>query len=138
MARTGTIGTWLAATLLACAPLWAQESGDDSQATEAPAKATIRLMSSSADDLPEAVTREIRLPERLGEESAATENSQRGLETANSNRLEGNPGIETAEAAREKGAEMAEAAQSKREDRGRSGDRPEPPEPQGPPGPGGP
>lgn len=121
--------------LLSCGPAWAQGDEDGGAATEEPVKATIRLMGDAADNLPGAVTKEIRLPENLPAESAAASNDQRGRDTANSNRLEGNQGIDQAEAAHDRGAAMAEAAQDNRETRGRSGDRPDPPGPPETPGP---
>lgn len=120
----------------ASAPAWAQSDGDESASTEGPAKATIRLMGDAADNLPGAVTKEIKLPEALPENSAAVVNGQSGRDTANRNRLEGNQGIAQAEASRDKGAAMADAAQDNRETRGRSGDRPDPPAPPETPGPG--
>ena len=91
--------------------------------------ATIRLMSNAEAELPDAVIKEIRLPEALREDSQAVVNSARGLDTANSNRSEGNAGLETAEEARQHGAEMAEAAKENRENQGRSDEhRKDPPE----------
>jgi len=109
--------------LLAACPAYAD---DDAQAVTT---ATIRLMSNAEAELPDAVTKEIKLPENLQEDTQAVLKSARGLETANQNRLEGNPGLETAEAARAQGAEMAEAAKENRENQGRSDEhRPQPPE----------
>jgi len=71
--------------------------------------------------------KEIKLPANLVEGSEAVKNSARGLGTANQNRLEGNHGLEQAEEAQQRGAEMAEAAQDNRESQGRSDERPEPP-----------
>lgn len=116
--------TVFGALLFLCSnPAWTQEEGNDD-----PTTATIRLMSNAEADLPDAVTKEIRLPENLAEDSKAAENAARGLSTANKNRLEGNRGLEKADEAQQRGSEMAEAAQENRENRGRSDERPEPPE----------
>ena len=115
--------TVFGALLVLCSnPAWTQD-----QDGEDPATATIRLMSNAEADLPEAVMKEIKLPENLTEDSEAASNAERGLATANQNRLEGNQGLEQAEEAQQRGAEMAEAAQDNRENQGRSDDRPEPP-----------
>lgn len=131
---TATRSTKIALVVLlgaAMQPALAQSTADE------PTKATIRLMGDAADNLPEVVTKEIRLPENLAENSPAAVNSAPGREIANQNRLEGNQGIEQAEMAREKGAAMAEQAQDNRESRGRSEDhRPDPPEPPDTPAPG--
>ncbi len=115
--------TVFGALLILCSnPAWTQD-----QADEDPTTATIRLMSNAEADLPDAVTKEIKLPENLAVDSEAAENAANGLATANQNRLEGNKGLEQAEEARQRGAEMAEAAQENREIRGRSDERPDPP-----------
>ena len=115
--------TVFGALLVLCSnPAWTQD-----QAAEDPATATIRLMSNAEADLPDAVMKEIKLPDNLVEDSEAVEKSARGLANANRNRLEGNQGLEKAEEARQRGAEMAEAAQDNRENQGRSDERPEPP-----------
>lgn len=116
--------TIFGALLILCSnSAWAQE-----QASEDPTTATIRLMSNAEAELPDAVTKEIKLPEHLAEDSKAVEKSAHGLATANQNRLEGNKGLEQAEAAKQRAAEMKEAAQDNRENRGRSDERPERPE----------
>lgn len=114
--------------LLTAAPAWTQDDGDDD-----PTRATIRLMGDAEATLPDAVYKEIKIPDSLREDTAAAEAAAKGLETANRNRLEGNQGTARAEAAREKAAEMAESAKENRENRGRSGDRPNPPDPPGGP-----
>lgn len=117
--------------LLVAVPAWAQEDGNDD-----PTRATIRLMGDAEATLPDAVFKEIKIPESLREDSAAADAAAKGLETANQNRLEGNQGSARSEAAREKASDMADAAKENRENRGRSGDRPEPPDPpRGPPNP---
>lgn len=115
--------------LLTAAPAWAQDDDNDD-----PTRATIRLMGDAEATLPDAVFKEIKLPESLREDSAAADAAAKGQETANQNRLEGNQGNARSEAAREKASDMADAAKENRENRGRSGDRPEPPDPpRGPP-----
>jgi hypothetical protein len=121
------------ALLLSFGSAWSQDD-----ATEAEAEATIRLMGAAEAELPDAVTKEITLPDSVSEDSAAVENAARGLETANENRLRREDGLATADEARERGAEMAEDAMENRESRGRSDDlpdRPDVPEPPTPPGP---
>jgi hypothetical protein len=116
--------TVFGALLFLCSnPAWTQEEASDD-----PTTATIRLMSSAEADLPDAVTKEIKLPENLAEDAEAATNAARGLATANQNRLEGNQASEKAEEAQQRGAEMAEAAQDNRENRGRSYERPDPPD----------
>ena len=97
-------------------------------------------MGAAEAELPDAVTKEISLPDSFSEDSAAAENAARGLEQANRNRMRREEGLSKADDAREHGADMAEQAKENRENRGRSEDRPERPEvpetpgPQGPPG----
>ena len=116
------------ALLMSFGGAWAQDNDED-------AEATIRLMGAAEAELPDAVTKEISLPDSVAEDSAAVENAARGLETANENRMRREEGLTTADEAREHGAEMAEEAMENRENRGRSGDRPDTPEPPTPPGP---
>ncbi len=124
--------TWIccATTLLLYGNvLWAQESESSD------AEATIRLMGVAEAALPDAVTKEISLPQSLADDSAAVDNATNGLEKANANRARRDDGVSRADEARERGAEIAEEAQQNRESRGRSGDRPDPPDPPDPPGP---
>ena len=117
---------WLA---LSAGPALADEDDAD------PAESTIRLMDASEAELPEAVTKEIKLPPAAVENSAAVENAARGTQTANENRDRRENGLARADEAREKGAEMAEEANNNRENRGRFKERPTPPDPpRGPPG----
>jgi hypothetical protein len=112
---------------------WTQDTGGDEDA-----EATIRLMGAAEAELPDAVTKEISLPESKTEDSADVENPAQVLETANKNRLRREEGLTTADEARERGAEMAKDAMENRENRGRSDDlpdRPDVPEPPTPPGP---
>ena len=97
------------------------------------AEATIRLMGTAEAELPDAVTKQIALPEHLrleGKDQAAAVDKAKGHENANG-RLENekrNEGLAKATAAREHGAEMSEKAKEARENQGRSkDDRPEPP-----------
>lgn len=114
------------ALLLSANAAWA-EDGDE-------AESTIRLMGAAEAALPEAVTKEIRLPAAVAEDSAAVENATRGLDNANENRQRREKGLSQADEARERGADMADEAHSNRENRGRSEDRPEPPVDPGRPG----
>ena len=102
------------------------------------AEATIRLMGKAEAELPDAVTREITLPEHLlvtdpEDQVAAVEKAEKGLGKANERAEHNNKGQDQAAAARERNAEMQEKAKENRENRGRSEDHPEPPDPQGPP-----
>lgn len=124
-------GLVMAATMLfSSGALLAQEEN-----TEEEAETTIRLMGNAEAELPSAVTDPIALPESVPEDSAAVENAQEGIDTANANRARREAGLTTADEAREKGAQMAEDAMQNRESRGRSGDLPEPPAPPQVPGP---
>jgi hypothetical protein len=107
------------------------------QDTDDEMEATMRLMGKAEAELPDAVTKEIKLPDSLlkrDPESADIENSAKGHETANENRLRREAGLSNAEEAREHGAEMSEQAKENRENQGRSEDHPTPPENPGPPG----
>lgn len=101
------------------------------------AEATIRLMGKAEAELPDAVTKEIRLPEHLlaadpEDQVAAVDKAEKGLAKANERHAHREKGQDQAAEARERGAEMKEKAKDNRENRGRSDDRPEPPE--SPPG----
>lgn len=122
-----TVTLFGAAFVLCSSPAWTQESGDDSTTS-----ATIRLMSNAEAELPDAVTKKIKLPEHLMDDTEAFANSARGLETANRNRLDDNDGLARAEEAQQHGAEMAESAQENRENQGRADNLPEPPDGIGP------
>jgi hypothetical protein len=121
------------ALLISYGGAWAQEGEGDEDA-----EATIRLMGAAEAELPDAVTKEISLPESVTEDSAAVENAASGLDTANENRMRREEGLATADEARERGAEMANEAKENRENRGRSEDRPDPPDDPGSPSPPGP
>jgi len=110
---------------LALTTFSANSWGDDD------AEATIRLMGAAEAELPDAVTKEISLPEHLlqraaEDQPAAVEHAQKGLDNANANREKQNrlDGLAKAEAARERGAEMSEKANENRENHGRSEDPP--------------
>lgn len=115
--------TWTIALLLGSGSAWAQdyENGDE-------AETTIRLMGSAEASSPDAVTADIALPANLPEDTAAVENAQLGINTANENRQRREAGLATADEARERGAEMAEEALENRENHGRAEERPERPD----------
>jgi hypothetical protein len=97
------------------------------------AEATIRLMGNAEAELPNAVTREITLPEHLllatPEDRAATvEKAEQGLSKANERNAHRDQGQDQAAAARERNTEMKEKAKENRENRGRAEDHPTPPE----------
>jgi len=97
------------------------------------AEATIRLMGVAEAELPDAVTKQITLPEHLlletEDQVAAVEKAEKGLAKANERNEHGNKGQERAAEAREHAAEMQEKAKENRKHRGRSkDDRPTPPE----------
>lgn len=97
------------------------------------AEATIRLMGNAEAELPDAVTREITLPEHLlaadPEDRVATvEKAEKGLEKANERNAHRQTGQDNAAEARESSSEMKEKAKENREFRGRSEDHPTPPE----------
>ena len=101
------------------------------------AEATIRLMGKAEAELPDAVTREIALPEHLlaakpEDQVATVERAEKGLEKANERNAHRDKGQDQAAEARSNGAEMQEKAKETRENQGRSEDHPTPPEP--PPG----
>ena len=117
----------IAALLAASSGSWA---ADD-------AEATIRLMGNAEAELPDAVTREITLPEHLlaadPEDRVATvEKAEKGLEKANERNMHRDKGQDQAAEARERSSEMKEKAKENQENRGRSEDHPTPPE--APPG----
>ena len=95
------------------------------------AEATIRLMGIAEAELPDAVTKQITLPEHLlletEDQVAAVDKAEKGLAKANERNDHRDKGQEQAADARERGAEMKEKAKENRENRGRSDDRPTPP-----------
>jgi hypothetical protein len=125
---------WTVVLIFSFSSVWAQDevAGDE-------AETTIRLMGAAEAALPEAVTREIALPESLPEDAAAVEKAQTGIETANAKRRQREERLSTNDAARENSADMADEAQKNRETRGRSEDHipqgtPNGPDNPGPPG----
>jgi len=113
----------LAAMLLTGGNSWA---ADD-------AEATIRLMGKAEAELPDAVTKEIRLPEHLlaanpEDQVAEVEKAEKGLAKADERHAHREQGQDQAAEARERNAEMKENAKEDRESRGRSEDHPTPPE----------
>ncbi len=102
-------------------------------------EATIRLMGNAEAALPDAVTKEIKLPAHLLEadvddQVAAVEKAEKGLAKANERNEHRDNGQSQADEARERGAEMSDKAKESRETRSRSEDHPTPPEPpKGPP-----
>lgn len=117
-----------AALMLFGGTVWAEDHDDE---------ATIRLMGAAEAELPDAVTKEITLPDHLLEaedQVRAVERAQKGLDKANERHERREKGQQQAEDARERGAEMSEKGRENRENRGRSEGRPEPPAgPQGTP-----
>lgn len=132
MQRNLKFSRWLlvvsiVAVLLGPGPAFSQEDDDN-------AESTIRLMGAAEAELPDAVTKEIKLPPAARENSAAVDKAKKGLEKANEAREKRENGQSRAEEARERGAEMSEQARQNRENRGRFEDRPDRPEPpRGPP-----
>ena len=121
--NTKTIVCILGAMLLTGGSSWA---ADD-------AEATIRLMGKAEAELPDAVTKEIRLPEHLlaadpEDQVAEVEKAEKGLANANERHARRERGQDQAAEARERNAEMKEQAKENRESRGRSEDHPTPPE----------
>lgn len=129
--RTIGIGLSVLCLLMSVSIVHAQDV--DTEA-EDPAETTIRLMGMAEAELPEAVTKEIKLPPAAMENSAAVEKAERGLATADENRDRRENGLSRADEAREHGQAMADEAAKNRENRGRSDDRPNRPDPpNGPP-----
>ena len=121
-----------AALLLFSSAGWTAD--DDSEAT-------IRLMGAAEAELPDAVTKQISIPEDLMQASddaiqRAKDNSLNGMNKAHERKERREKGQMQAEDARERNAEMSEKTKETREAKGRANDdRPEPPEtPETPPG----
>ena len=97
------------------------------------AEATIRLMGQAEAELPDAVTKEIALPNHLlapdtEDQDAVVGKAENGLAKANERQAHREQGQDQAAEARERNAEMKEGAKENRESRGRSEDHPTPPE----------
>ena len=95
------------------------------------AEATIRLMGAAEAELPEAITKEITLPEHLLVEPEnqvrAVEKAEKGIEKANQSNDNREQDQFQADEARERAAEIKEKAKESRENSGRSDDHPDPP-----------
>lgn len=119
------------AVLLGPGPAFSQDDDEDN------AESTIRLMGAAEAELPDAVTKEIKLPPAASENAAAVDKANKGVEKANEAREQRENGQSRADEARERGAEMAEEARQNRENRGRFDNPPGPPDrpepPRGPP-----
>ena len=98
------------------------------------AEATIRLIGKSDEELPLAVTKDLKLPEHLldvspEEQVKAVEKATQKLADAQTHRDEGRAhGQNQAAESRGHGQDMAEQAKESRENHGRSEDPPAPPE----------
>jgi hypothetical protein len=84
-----------------------------------PAESTIRLMGQAEAKLPDAVTKDIKLPPAMSVNEKAVEKASRGQAHANANREGRRQGLEKADEAREKGSDISEQAKQNRENRGR-------------------
>ena len=124
--------TFLAALVLASGPAMSQETESEGDEMEA----TMRLMGNAEAKLPEAVIKTIELPEALqtkNPDSPAFDASDSGHAKAEERHARRNDGLDKAELARERGADMSQKAAEDRENLGRSDDHPGPPENPGPP-----
>jgi hypothetical protein len=106
---------------------WATGPNDDGEVT-------ISLMPAASDDMPDAVTNRIPLPDLehlVGNEKAqesVVKRAQEALTEAETRRSQGQEhGWSPAEQRREEAEEMAEDAKARNENRGRSEDRPDRP-----------
>jgi hypothetical protein len=131
MMRTIYLQTLLTLTmLLGTVTVFAQDADDEMEAT-------MRLMGKAEAELPDAVTKPIKLPDSLltrDPDSAAIENSADGHKAATVAREHREEGLIKADEARERATEMTDNAKEDRENHGRSEDHPTPPENPGPPG----
>jgi hypothetical protein len=95
------------------------------------AEATIRLMGTAEADLPDAVTKQIALPDHLrlqDADQAATVDKAKGHDKANERHEKREKGLAQADAVRDNSADMSEKAKEVRENQGRGNEnRPEPP-----------
>ena len=95
------------------------------------AEATIRLMGTAEAELPDAVTKQISLPDHLlleeQDQVTAVDKAKQGHDKANERHEKRNSGLTKADSVREQGAELSEKANEARENKGRSDERPEPP-----------
>jgi len=115
------------ALLLSANIAWAQD-GD--------AESTIRLMHDPGAELPEAVMKEITLPEPedISADDSAADHATKGLATAKDATARRDAGLLQAMDALQHNADMAAEAQNNRENSRRPEERPAPPENPGPPG----
>jgi hypothetical protein len=110
---------------------WADDQDDDGEVT-------ISLMPASEDELPDAVTKHISLPELdnlVGNEKAQDSVKKRAVQALEDAAGKGNRehGWSHANEAREQAQDMAENAKDKNGNRGRAEGRPDRPDPPGPP-----
>ena len=96
------------------------------------AEATIRLMGTAEAELPDAVTKQISLPDHLRLESTdqtATVDKAKGHDKANERHEKRNAGLAKADTVREHEAELSDKAKEARENQGRAKeDRPDRPD----------
>jgi len=118
----------LIALMGASAGAWASGPGDDGEVT-------ISLMPAAKDDVPDAVTNRIPLPDLeqlVGNEKAqeaVVKRAQEALAETETGRSQGQEhGWSHADQSREQAQEMAEDAKARKENRGRSEDRPDLPD----------
>jgi hypothetical protein len=121
--------------LLGVGSAWASGPGDDGEVT-------ISLMPAAKDDMPDAVTNRIPLPDLeqlVGNEKAqeaVVKRAREALAEAETGRSQGREhGWSHADQGREQAQEMAEDAKARNENRGRSEDRPDLPDRPADPGP---
>ena len=120
----------LATFVLASGTVYGQDSDGDEM------EATMRLMGNAEAELPDAVIKTIELPEALltkHPDSPAIDASADGHGKAAERHARRDAGLDQADLARDRGADMSQKAAEDRENLGRSDDRPEPPENPGAP-----
>ena len=108
---------WTALLLLSFSGAWANDDG-----THGDADVTIRLMGVPEADLPDAVTKEIMLPEEADDEAAL--NAAQGLTKAGERHDRRESGLAIANEAIENAADIAGDASDNIENRGRAEDLP--------------
>ena len=87
------LGLGILCLLLSASVVLAQE---DDVSAEDPAEATIRLMGAAEAELPEVVTKEIKLPPAAVENATAVKNAESGLQKARENRDRRENGLQRA------------------------------------------
>ena len=117
----------------ACIALMGLSAGAAADAPEDDGEVTISLMPAAKDDMPDAVTNRIPLPDLeslVGDEKAqeaVVKRAREALTEAETRRSQGREhGWSHADQSREQGQEMAESAHARNENRARSEDRPAP------------